>query len=137
MRVRWGIVMLPAVLLSVGLLVASQFVFLRMSLFRDRGFGLVDTQPTLGNYLRVATDAFYLGSLGLTLEVALIVVACSLIVGYPAAYILTRMNPALGHAHHCGHRRLGAGGRGHQGAGPDRDLQRRRHRQPHAGRPRR
>ena len=32
-------------------------------------------------------------SLGLTLEVALIVVACSLIVGYPAAYILSRMNP--------------------------------------------
>jgi putative spermidine/putrescine transport system permease protein len=93
MRVRWGIVMLPAVLLSVGLLVASQVVFLRMSLFHDRGFGLVDTQPTLGNYLRVATDSFYLGSLGLTVEVALIVVACSLIVGYPAAYILTRMNP--------------------------------------------
>jgi putative spermidine/putrescine transport system permease protein len=93
MRVRWGIVMLPAVLFSVGLLVASQFVFLRMSLFRDRGFGLVDTQPTLGNYLRVATDSFYLGALGLTLEVALIVVACSLIVGYPAAYVLTRMNP--------------------------------------------
>ena len=93
MRVRWGIVMLPAVLLSVGLLVASQIVFLRMSLFRDRGFGLVDTEPTLGNYLRVATDSFYLGSLGLTLEVALIVVACSLLVGYPAAYILTRMNP--------------------------------------------
>jgi putative spermidine/putrescine transport system permease protein len=93
MRVRWGIVMLPAVLFSVGLLVASQIVFLRMSLFRDRGFGLVDTQPTLGNYLRVATDSFYLGALGLTLEVALIVVACSLIVGYPAAYVLTRMNP--------------------------------------------
>jgi len=93
MRVRWGIVMLPAVLFSVGLLVASQFVFLRMSLFRDRGFGLVDAQPTLGNYLRVATDLFYLGSLGLTIEVALLVVACSLIVGYPAAYVLTRMNP--------------------------------------------
>jgi putative spermidine/putrescine transport system permease protein len=93
MRVRWGIVMLPAALLSVGLLVASQFVFLRMSLFRDRGFGLVDTEPTLGNYLRVATDSFYLRSLGLTLEVALIVVACSLIVGYPAAYVLSRMKP--------------------------------------------
>ena len=93
MRVRWGIVMLPAILVSVGLLVASQIVFLRMSLFRDRGFGLVDVQPTLGNYLRVATDSFYLSSLALTLEVALIVVACSLIVGYPAAYVLSRMNP--------------------------------------------
>jgi putative spermidine/putrescine transport system permease protein len=93
MRVRWVIVMLPAVVFSVGLLAASQIVFLRMSLFQDRGFGLVDTQPTLANYLRVATDAFYLGSLGLTLEISLIVVACSLTVGYPVAYVLTRMNP--------------------------------------------
>jgi putative spermidine/putrescine transport system permease protein len=41
----------------------------------------------------IATDAFYLGSLGLTLEVALIVVACSLVVGYPVAYVLTRISP--------------------------------------------
>jgi putative spermidine/putrescine transport system permease protein len=91
MRVRWGIVMLPAVILSVGLLAASQLVFLRTSFFRDRGFGLVDTQPTLANYLAVATDTFYLGSLYLTVEVALIVVACSLLIGYPVAYVLTRV----------------------------------------------
>jgi ABC-type spermidine/putrescine transport system permease subunit I len=91
MRVRWGIVMLPAVVVSVGLLAASQLVFLRMSFLRDRGFGLVDTQPTLVNYLAVITDGFYLGSLLLTLQVALIVVACSLLIGYPAAYVLTRM----------------------------------------------
>ena len=42
MRVRWGIVMLPAVVVSVGLLAASQLVFLRMSFFHDRGFGLID-----------------------------------------------------------------------------------------------
>ena len=91
MRVRWGIVMLPAVVLSVGLLAASQIVFLRTSFFRDRGFGLVDAQPTLGNYLAIATDAFYLNSLYLTVQVALIVVACSLLMGYPVAYVLTRM----------------------------------------------
>jgi ABC-type spermidine/putrescine transport system permease subunit I len=83
--------MLPAVVVSVGLLAASQLVFLRMSFLRDRGFGLVDTQPTLVNYLAVITDGFYLGSLLLTLQVALIVVACSLLIGYPAAYVLTRM----------------------------------------------
>ena len=91
MRVRWGIVMLPAVVVSVGLLAASQLVFLRMSFFHDRGFGLIDAQPTLGNYLIVATDTFYLGSLYLTVQVALIVVACSLFIGYPFAYVLTRM----------------------------------------------
>jgi putative spermidine/putrescine transport system permease protein len=91
MRVRWGIVMLPAVVVSVGLLAASQLVFLRMSFFRDRGFGLIDTHPTLGNYLAVATDMFYLNSLYLTVQVSLIVVACSLFIGYPVAYVLTRM----------------------------------------------
>jgi putative spermidine/putrescine transport system permease protein len=91
MRVRWGIVMLPAVVVSVGLLAASQLVFLRMSFFRDRGFGLIDTHPTLGNYLAVATDMFYLDSLYLTVQVSLIVVACSLFLGYPVAYVLTRM----------------------------------------------
>jgi len=91
MRVRWGIVMLPAVVVSVALLAASQLVFLRMSFFHDRGFGLIDAQPTLGNYLIVATDTFYLGSLYLTVQVALIVVACSLFIGYPVAYVLTRM----------------------------------------------
>lgn len=91
MRVRWGIVMLPAVVVSVGLLAASQFIFLRMSFFRDRGFGLIDSHPTLSNYVAVASDTFYLGSLYLTLQVALIVVACSLLIGYPVAYVLTRM----------------------------------------------
>ncbi len=91
--VRWGLVMAPAVLASVGMLVVSQFVFLRFSLFKDLGFGMLGKEPVLDNYLRVLTDPFYLGSLGLTFEVALIVVACSLVVGYPVAYTLTRMNP--------------------------------------------
>jgi putative spermidine/putrescine transport system permease protein len=92
MRIRWGIVMLPAVVISVGMLIASQGVFLRISLFRDRGFGLLDTHPTLGNYLQVMTDSFYLRSLGLTFQIAAIVVVCSLAVGYPVAYVLTRMS---------------------------------------------
>src|SRR5580700_8692435 len=92
MRIRWGIVMLPAVVISVGMLIASQGVLLRISLFRDRGFGLLDTHPTLGNYLQVMTDSFYLRSLGLTFQIAAIVVVCSLAVGYPVAYVLTRMS---------------------------------------------
>lgn len=93
MNVRWGLVMLPAVLASLGLLALSQFIFLRMSLFRDLGFGLVDNKLTFENYLNIATDPFYLNALLLTLQVAAIVVACSLLIGYPAAYVLTRMRP--------------------------------------------
>jgi putative spermidine/putrescine transport system permease protein len=95
MNVRWGLVMLPAVLCSVGLLALSQFVFLRMSLFHDAGFGLVDTTPTLSNYILIVTDPFYRNALWLTFRVAAIVVACSILVGYPSAFILTRMRPRI------------------------------------------
>ncbi len=89
--IRWGWFLLPAVVVSGGLLIGSQAVFLRMSFYRDRGFGLLDTGWTLANYLAVLSDPFYLRSLLLTAEVALAVVACSLLLGFPAAYILARM----------------------------------------------
>lgn len=95
MNPRWGLVMLPAVLCSFGLLAVSQFVFLRMSLFRDVGFGLVDTTPTLSNYVAIVTDPFYRNALWLTVRIAAIVVVCSLLVGYPSAYVLTRMRPRV------------------------------------------
>lgn len=91
MRLRWGWFLLPSLLVSGLLLVASQTIFLRISLYRDRGFGRVEPDLTLANYVAVLTDPFYLRSLLLTAEVALIVVACSLLLGYPAAYILARM----------------------------------------------
>jgi putative spermidine/putrescine transport system permease protein len=91
MRARWGLLLLPSVLVTGLLLFASQGVFLRMSLYRDGSFGRVQPDLTLDNYLKVLQDPFYLRSLGLTFEVALIVVACSLIVGFPVAYILARM----------------------------------------------
>lgn len=95
MNRRWHLVMLPSVLVSIGLLIASQAAFLRMSVYQDRGFGLIGTEITLANYRNVLSDPFYLGSLGLTFEVALLAVGCSLLVGYPVAYALTRMKPAL------------------------------------------
>lgn len=91
MRLRWGWFVLPSLVVSGALLFLSQAVFLRVSFFRDRGFGRVEADLTLANYLRVLTDPFYLRSLALTAEVALIVVAASLLLGYPAAYILARM----------------------------------------------
>lgn len=83
--------MWPALLSSGAMLIASQAVFLRVSFYRDRGFGRVEPDFTLDNYLRVLTDPFYLRALQLTVEVSLIVVLVSLLCGYPAAYILARM----------------------------------------------
>ncbi|HUA53133.1 MAG TPA: ABC transporter permease [Candidatus Sulfotelmatobacter sp.] len=91
MKPRWGWFVMPCLVVTGTLLFASQAVFLRISFYRDRSFGRVASDLTLDNYRRVLGDPFYLHSLALTAEVALLVLACSLVVGYPAAYILARM----------------------------------------------
>lgn len=91
MAVRWAVVMAPAVAVSGAMLIATQVVFLRMSLFRDKGFGNLEQVATLRNYVAVATDPFYLHSLALTLQVALVVVLCTLLTAYPVAFALTRL----------------------------------------------
>lgn len=91
MRAQWRWFLLPSVVISGLLLIASQAVFLQFSFYRDRGFGRTTPDFTFANYVRFFTDSFYLDSLRLTAEVALIVVICSMLVGYPCAYILARM----------------------------------------------
>src|SRR5687767_6773329 len=80
---RWGWLLVPPLLLSVGLLLASQAVFLRLSLFEDLGLGMVGEEPTLANYLQAFVDPFYLQSLAVTAWVSLLVVLIALAVGYP------------------------------------------------------
>ena len=91
MKGRWGWLVVPCLVATGTLLLASQAVFLRISLYRDRGFGRVEPDVTLANYVRVLQDPFYLQSLALTFEVAIAVLVCSLLCGCPAAYILARM----------------------------------------------
>jgi len=91
MKARWGWLVVPCLVATGTLLFASQAVFLRISFYRDRGFGRVEPDVTLANYLRVLQDPFYLQSLALTFEVAIAVLVCSLVCGCPAAYILARM----------------------------------------------
>jgi putative spermidine/putrescine transport system permease protein len=83
----------PPLLLSIGLLIASQAVFLRLSLFEDLGLGMVGEEPTLVNYVQAFVDPFYLQSLAVTAWVSLLVVLIALAVGYPSAYVLARMQP--------------------------------------------
>lgn len=59
-----------------------------LSLFRfDRVAGAL-AEPTLGNYTRLLADPFYLGILGRTLRVGLLVTLATLGLGYPLAYHL-------------------------------------------------
>jgi putative spermidine/putrescine transport system permease protein len=91
MKARWDLLLLPACLVSFGLLAATQLLFLRLSLFHDLRFGRMDSVPGLGNYAAVFTDPFYLSSLWLTVEMSAIVAALALLLSYPMAYLLARM----------------------------------------------
>ena len=91
MRARWGFLLVIPFGISALLLAASQGVFLRGSFFRDLGLGRFGREPTLANYLRVFGDAFYLGSLWLTIEISAVTAVLTLVLAFPVAYVLARM----------------------------------------------
>jgi len=95
MRTRWEWLLLPPALISLALLATTQIVFLRVSFFADRGLGQIGSDVTLANYVKVFTDPFYLNTLWLTVQVSAAVVTCSLLIGFPVAYILARLQSRL------------------------------------------
>jgi putative spermidine/putrescine transport system permease protein len=92
-QARWGLLLALPLVFSVGLLVATQVVFVRVSFFRDLRLGRIDDTFQLTNYVAIFTDAFYLRSLALTVEIAAAVAALALAMAYPVAYALARMRP--------------------------------------------
>jgi putative spermidine/putrescine transport system permease protein len=92
MNARWNLMMLPPLAVSLVLLVASQYLFLRGSFFADLRLGRLGTELTLQNYWRVVTDGFYLSALWLTVRLSALVVLLTLVIGFPTAYILARMH---------------------------------------------
>ena len=91
MKARWHWILLPSLLLSLGLLLASQIAFLRGGFFRDLRLGRMGTDFTLANYGRFFTDPLYLDSLILTVRLSLTVAILTLLVGFPIAYVLARL----------------------------------------------
>lgn len=91
MRVAWGWILLPPLLLSFALLVGSQFVFLRGSFYADMGVGTLGDTLTIRNYARIFSDDFYLSSLWLTIKLSFIATVTTLFIGFPVAYTLARM----------------------------------------------
>ncbi len=91
MKARWHWILLPSLLLSLGLLLASQIAFLRGGFFRDLRLGRMGTDFTLANYERFFTDPLYLDSLLLTVRLSLTVALLTLLVGFPIAYVLARL----------------------------------------------
>src|SRR5579859_2395323 len=78
------------VLASLVLLVVPLIVLLRFSfLVNLPGRGLSE-QTTLANYTVFATDAFYRGSIGVTMATALLITATCLVLAFPVAYVYAR-----------------------------------------------
>jgi hypothetical protein len=70
MKVRWDLVLLPPLVISLVLLIASQFVFLKGSLQRDVGMGVLAPGLTLENFREIFTDPYFVSSLWLSFSVS-------------------------------------------------------------------
>lgn len=83
---------LPAGLLVCLLLVAPMAMLLRISLNHYSPTELMQEALTADNYLRAIADPYYQGVMGTTMTVALLCTALALIIGFPAAYWLARLD---------------------------------------------
>jgi putative spermidine/putrescine transport system permease protein len=82
---------LPALLLVAALLVGPMVVLARMSLNIYSPTQLMIEATTGRNYLDAVADPYYRDVMATTLVVALLCTALTLVLGYPAAYRLARM----------------------------------------------
>lgn len=80
-----------ALLISVVLFLVPQILFLRVSFFESLGMGLTGDTPTLLNYRTVLSDRFYLDVFLRTLWISVAATLIGLIVAYPTAYWLARL----------------------------------------------
>lgn len=91
MWVRWWILLIPPLVVGFALVAASQFVFLRASLFEDLGLGRTGDELLVDNYFRFLTDGFYLKILWVTVKTSALAALSTLILGFPVAYLIARM----------------------------------------------
>jgi len=91
MKTRWEYVLLPSFLIVGLLIVASQYVFLKGSFFKDLGLGRISDTASMVNYLRFFTDSFYLHTLWITVKTSGLAALFTLTLGFPVAYLIARM----------------------------------------------
>jgi putative spermidine/putrescine transport system permease protein len=95
MKARWELVLLPPLIISLVLLLASQLVFLKGSLQQDLGMGVMAPGLTLDNFREIFTDPYFLSSLWLSISVSTIAMVITLLIAFPAAYAIARMGGRL------------------------------------------
>lgn len=85
----------PSLTLIVVILAGPLLLMLAFSFWRFEPGRITDYTLTLENYRRFLLDGFYLGVVGETVQLGLIVTALSLLLGYPVAYFLARTRSRL------------------------------------------
>ena len=95
MKARWDLVLLPPLVLSLLLLLASQLVFLKGSLHKDAGLGQLSPEMTLANFVEIFTDPYFLSSLWLSIQVSTVAMVITMLIAFPAAYAIARMEGRL------------------------------------------
>jgi putative spermidine/putrescine transport system permease protein len=86
-----AILVVPACLLVLALLIAPMILMFRISLAQYSASQLMTQTFSVDNYVRAATDPYYQQVILLTLGVALLCTVLTLIIAYPAAYWVGRM----------------------------------------------
>lgn len=90
-RARWDLILFPPLMLTLVLLIASQFIFVRGSFHKDLGYGDLSTTYEFVNYFRAFTDPFYLDVLLLSINISAAATVLTMICAVPVAYIIARM----------------------------------------------
>ncbi len=90
-EVRWGAWLLLPLLVSAALLIGSQMVFLRQSIYVDLPFGKMPDHWSLANYIRILSDPYYLRTLWLTTWISAVTAAICVVFGFPIAKTLARL----------------------------------------------
>lgn len=96
-RLRWRrpeLLLGPAILYYLLFLALPSVAFCLVSFYQRSDSGFFDPVLTLSNYAAALTDGFYLKSLWLTFRISVETTLACLLLGYPAAYHLSRMTPA-------------------------------------------
>jgi putative spermidine/putrescine transport system permease protein len=89
--VVWRRFLWPPLLISFFLLVLPQAYFVWMSFHRGLAMGRISDVLTFGNYGRILTDGYYLGSMWKTVYLSAEAAAIGLILAFPTAYLLVRL----------------------------------------------
>ena len=91
MKVRWEFLLIPGFLITIVLIVSSQYVFLQGSFHRDLGLGRLSEAMNLGNYFKFFSDTFYLNTLWITIKTSALATLSTILLGFPVAYLIARM----------------------------------------------